>query len=250
MSGAFFIDQISNMKITIIQTGEVPEPLRDRFGPYAPMFHNMFARIDAGFDFETTDITGEGTFPPVSDLEAIIITGSPAGVYDQTPWMQPLRDFIRAAYTARLPMVGICFGHQIMADALGGTVRKSEKGWGLGRHIYDVTTGSLATDYFGKNAAIAASHQDQVITPPPTAQTYLSTPFTPYAGLQYENGTAISMQPHPEFSPDYSKALCDLRLNNPLDQAAVAAAKQSLDAPLDNDVAARFFTDFLKKHAS
>ena len=54
------------------------------------------------------------------------------------PWLDPLRDFIRKAYANDTPMLGICFGHQIMADALGGDVRKSEKGWGLGRHTYGV----------------------------------------------------------------------------------------------------------------
>jgi GMP synthase-like glutamine amidotransferase len=75
--------------------------------------------------------------------EAVLITGSPAGVYDSTPWMDPLRVFIREAFATRKPMVGVCFGHQIIADALGGQVRKSEKGWGIGRHTYEVVTNRL-----------------------------------------------------------------------------------------------------------
>src|SRR6185437_2934154 len=100
------------MKLTIIQTGEVPEPLRAEFGSYSPMFVKMFESAGASYDYE-----------------AILLPGSAAGVYDDHAWLTPLRHFIRGAYAARTPMVGVCFGHQIMADALGGDVRKSEQGW-------------------------------------------------------------------------------------------------------------------------
>ena len=123
------------MKLTIVQTGDVPTPLRGRFGAYPPMFEKMFAAAESHFDYEVVPIHEGAPFPDPTALEAILLPGSAAGVYDShIGWMQPLRDFIRAAYAARTPMVGICFGHQIMADALDGVVRKSEKGWGLGRH--------------------------------------------------------------------------------------------------------------------
>ena len=94
-------------------------------------------------------------------------------------------------------MVGVCFGHQLIAQALGGTVRKSEKGFGLGRHVYDVAEGNGLID--GPQIALACSHQDQVITPPAGATTILSSDFTPYAGLLYAGGTTLSVQAHPEF---------------------------------------------------
>ena len=77
-------------------------------------------------------------------------------------------------------MVGVCFGHQLIAQALGGTARKSEKGWGLGRHVYDVAAGNGLID--GRHIALACSHQDQVITPPAGATTILSSDFTPMPG--------------------------------------------------------------------
>ena len=116
------------MKLTIIQTGDVPAPLRDRFGPYRTMFETMFDRTGQGFSYETVAVSDGEPFPDPARLEAIVITGSAAGVYDRLPWLDPLRAFIRTAYEQRTPMLGICFGHQIMADALGGDVRKSEKG--------------------------------------------------------------------------------------------------------------------------
>lgn len=234
------------MKITVLQVGDVPAALQAQFGPYIPMFEHMFARIGAGFDFEVLQIAEGAPFPELADVEALLIPGSAAGVYDDFEWMEPLRAYIRKAYTARTPMLGVCFGHQVMADALGGEVRKSEKGWGLGRHTYRVTKGTSAFACFGETAALAASHQDQVIAPPACATAYLSSDFTPNAGLVYDNGAALSIQPHPEFAVAYSKALCDLRLSESFDQSSVDAAKATLDQPLDNDKAARFFADFLR----
>ncbi len=234
------------MIVTVLHVGDVPAPLKAEFGPYVPMFERMFARIDAGFTFDVIHIAEGAPFPDLADVEALLIPGSAAGVYDDLEWMEPLRAFIRKAYAARTPMLGVCFGHQVMADALGGDVRKSEKGWGLGRHTYRVAAGSAAEHIFGDNAAIAASHQDQVISPPSCAKAYLSSDFTPNAGLVYDNGVALSMQPHPEFDVAYSKALCDLRLSEKFGQQKVDTAKATLDQPLDNDRAAQLLANFLK----
>jgi len=188
------------MKLTIIQAGEVPPPLRADFGSYPPMYMRMFDEAGFGFAYDTVPIHDGAEFPDPEKLEAIVITGSSAGVYEDHAWLSPLRAFIRGAYAANTPMLGICFGHQIMADALGGDVRKSEKGWGLGRHTYNVKDrpAFLATDL--PALSIACSHQDQVIVPPREAEVYLASDFTPNAGLAYRNGRALSMQPTPSFS--------------------------------------------------
>jgi GMP synthase-like glutamine amidotransferase len=220
------------MKLTLIQPTDVPSPLRDRFGAYDRMFHRMFAA--EGFEFQTLRI-GEGDpLPDPAALEAVLVTGSSAGVYDNhLSWMEPLRAFIRGAYAAKTPMVGICFGHQIMADALGGDVRKSEKGWGLGRHVYDVNARPAPLGGTLPEFAIACSHQDQVITPPAEATTFLSSAFTPHAGLFYGTGKAMSLQPHPEFDDDYTLALAEMRRGNTPDEiieTAVASVARSSDS--------------------
>lgn len=126
------------MRLTIVQTGDVPAPLRETFGPYPAMFERMFNSTGGNFSYEVVTVEGNSLLPDPSRLEGIVITGSPAGVYEDHAWLPPLRAFIRSAYAAKTPMLGICFGHQIMADALGGDVQKSQKGWGLGRHVYRV----------------------------------------------------------------------------------------------------------------
>ena len=223
------------MKLTIIQTGEVPLSLRDRFGPYRSMFETMFDGTGQGFSYDMVAVSDGEPLPDPAALEGIVITGSAAGVYDDLPWMNPLRAFIRDAYGRKTPMLGVCFGHQIMADALGGDVRKSEKGWGLGRHSYGVT----ARPDFMRTApamlAVACSHQDQVIVPPGDADVILASDFTPNAGLAYRNGAALSFQPHPEFADDYTLALAELRRGKAPDEvvdsalASIATPSQSAD---------------------
>ncbi len=223
------------MKLTILLAGENSKALRANFGPYATKFERMFKKADPGFTFQTIRVLESEAIPQASELEGVIVTGSAKGVYDDTEWMEPLRAAIRQIYAARVPMVGICFGHQIMADALGGKVVKSEKGWGIGRHVYKLENCPAYFAHPAGELAIAASHQDQVIDPPAGARIFISSDFTPNAGLIYANGAAMSMQPHPEFEPEYSAGIVELRRNNPFNDNEVQAALDSLSAPMDND---------------
>lgn len=234
------------MKLTIIQTGEVPAPLRERFGPYPRMFERMFEAASAGFAFESIPVFDGAPFPDPAGLDAILITGSAAGVYEDHLWLDPLRGFIRSAYAAATPMVGICFGHQIMADALGGQVEKSHKGWGLGRHTYAVRQESEVLPTALPALSIACSHQDQVIVPPADATILLGSDFTPNAGLLYRNGRALSLQPHPEFEDDYTEALAHLRRGKAPD-SVVDAALASLVTPSHSPDVGRWLAAFLAR---
>lgn len=236
------------MKITIIQTGEVPPTLRQDFGPYPAMFERMFAKAGHDFAFETVPVMAGAGLPDPAALDGIVITGSAAGVYEDHAWLEPLRAFIRGAYGASTPMLGICFGHQIMADALGGEVRKSEKGWGLGRHVYGVRERPAFMGGAPDLLAVACSHQDQVIVPPAEAQVILASEFTPNAGLAYRNGAALSFQPHPEFEDDYTLALAELRRGKAPD-AVVDAAVASVSRPSDSGAVARYIGMFFEKAA-
>ncbi|CAN7342420.1 type 1 glutamine amidotransferase [Devosia sp. LjRoot3] len=232
------------MRLTIIQTGDVPEPLRNNFGPYHSMFERMFDSTENGFSYEVVTAYDNSLLPDPSRIEGIVITGSPAGVYEDHDWLPPLREFIRRAYSAKTPMLGICFGHQIMADALGGDVRKSEKGWGLGRHAYRVASRPDFMAGAPETLAIACSHQDQVIVPPAEAEVILASDFTPNAGLFYKSGKALSFQPHPEFLDDYALALVELRRGRAPDEVVeqgVASFAQSSDSARTADYIGKFF---------
>ncbi len=225
------------MKLAILETGRPPGDLAQRFGDYPSMFVRM---LGDGFEVETFDVAAGNLPTDPAAYDAYLITGSPAGVYDHLPWIQPLSEFIRSAKDRK--MVGICFGHQIMAEALGGHVEKSDKGWGAGLHHYSIVRREPWMD--GEvEVAIPASHQDQVVTQPPNTQIIAESDFTPYAGLAWTDRPAISFQFHPEFARDFAKALIAERYDKvPNPDAAMA----SLDAPNDRALAAEWIRRFLK----
>lgn len=230
------------MKLTILEVGEVPSALRGEYGSLPGMFQTMISRYRDDIDFDVISVVGGQDIPDIENLEALLITGSSFSVYDEIPWKQPLVQLIRTAYARNLPMVGVCFGHQIIADALGGTVQKARQGWGLGRHVYTVLPGNGLIE--GESLAISCSHQDQVLVAPEEATAVLFSDFTPNAGLLYANGTTFTVQPHAEFERDYAYALCEMRQGIATDEV-VRKGKESLDLPLDHDVLGRVITRFL-----
>lgn len=231
-------------RITIIETGLVPQEHRERHGSFPDMFARMIRAEDPTATVHVVSIPNGDTLPDPRQVEAILITGAAAGVYDELDWMAPLEDFVRKAYVNQTPMVGVCFGHQLIAQALGGTVRKSDKGWGIGRHVYQVLPENGVVD--GETIAIPCSHQDQVIAAPSDALTILSSDFTPHAGLLYANGTTLTVQPHPEFDVEFAQVCCDLRDGKAPDDV-VATARASLGQPLDNAKLGGAITRFLAR---
>jgi GMP synthase-like glutamine amidotransferase len=212
------------MKLAILETGRPPGQLADEFGDYPAMFEAM---LGSGFEVESFDVQA-GELPEPGAHHAYLITGSPAGVYDPLPWIAPLQQFIRDAKDAR--MVGVCFGHQVMAEALGGHVEKSDRGWGAGLHRYEVVRPEPWLDGAG-TISVPASHQDQVVVRPPNTEVVAQSDFTPFAALAWTDRPAISFQFHPEFSPAFARALIEKRYDIVPDPEAAIA---SLDAPNDN----------------
>jgi GMP synthase-like glutamine amidotransferase len=223
------------MKLAILETGVPPEPLADEFGSYPDMFARL---LGPGFEIETFDVE-KGEIPERGAHGAYLVTGSPAGVYDPLPWIAPLMEFIRSADGAK--MIGVCFGHQVMAQALGGEVIKSPKGWGAGLHRYEVVHPQRWTNG-EREVAIPASHQDQVVRQPPSTQVVARSEFTPFAALAWKDRPAISFQFHPEFSVGYAKALIEKRFDRVNDPDRALA---SLDAPNDNEAVGGWIRNFL-----
>jgi GMP synthase-like glutamine amidotransferase len=224
------------MKLAILETGTPPGDLASRFGDYPQMFADL---LGPGFEIESFDVQS-GALPDPGAHHAFLITGSPAGVYDPLPWIAPLMQFVQDAREAK--MVGVCFGHQLMAQALGGEVIKSPKGWGAGLHRYRVVHREPWMNSVGE-IAIPASHQDQVVAQPPNTDVVAASDFTPFAALAWTDRAAISFQFHPEFSADFAKALIAKRYDAvPNPDAAIA----SLDAPNDRAVVGGWIRRFLE----
>lgn len=226
------------MKIGILETGRPPAALEPEFGRYDEMMRRL---VGNGHDYQTYDVqTGELPTRPV-DHEAYIITGSSAGVYDPLPWIEPLKAFLRTA-KGRAKLVGICFGHQIMAEAFGGRVEKSEKGWGIGLHRYEVRHAASWMDPVD-SFAIPVSHQDQIVEKPPTSRILAASPFTAFGMLAYDDQPAISFQCHPEFPRGFAEALIRQRPFLPHPEAAIETLRHPADRERVGDWIRRFLED-------
>ena len=147
------------MRIGILQCGQSPDVLKASLGDYPDMFVKLLA--DRGFDFRTFHVE-EMQFPAtIHDADGWLLTGSRHGAYEDHAFIPPLEDFIRRAYAEGVPMVGVCFGHQIIAQALGGKVVKNPEGWAVGAQDYD---------FDGEKVTLNAWHQDQVVSLPEGAE--------------------------------------------------------------------------------
>jgi GMP synthase-like glutamine amidotransferase len=227
---------VRHMLIGILQTGRVPRELEEKHGQYPVMFARLFD--GHGFTFRTYMVI-DGVFPGnVRECEGWLITGSAHGAYDDLPWIPTLEQFIRDAYQANVPIAGICFGHQIMAQALGGKVEKFTGGWGAGHMRYRMADG---TEY-----GLNAMHQDQVTVRPADAQVICTSEFCENAGLAYK-GSAISFQPHPEFDDQFMDDLLALRAGKSMSFERAAAARESLGKETDSRTIAGELAKFFRE---
>ncbi|MEL6723688.1 MAG: type 1 glutamine amidotransferase [Pseudomonadota bacterium] len=237
--------------LTIIETGRPPAKIEGDWPLYPAMFETLLAPHLPNWIYDTVELSEGAPLPDPSILDAILITGSAAGVYDDEPWMAPLMGFIQGAAHAQTPQIGICFGHQAVADALGANVAKSDKGWGIGRHSYDLVS---PQSWMGADVpttfSLGVSHQDQVLSLPPGATVIARNDFCEFAALAYPGAKAISFQGHPEFSPGFSCALYNVRRGTVFPDEMVDAAEASLSEPIDNDLVGRWMAQFLSESSS
>lgn len=210
------------MKIGILQTGDAPAMLVDEHGEYPDMFERLLA--GRGFTFARWRVVGMEFPASVHECDGWLITGSRHGVYEDHPFIAPLEQFIRDAFAAGVPVAGVCFGHQIMAQALGGRVEKFGGGWSTGPTEYD----------FGDEVLrLNAWHQDQVVVPPPGATRVATSPFCQNAALAYGR-TGYSVQAHPEYGDDFILGLIEHRGRGVVPDPLLAEARAKLGAPLDS----------------
>jgi GMP synthase-like glutamine amidotransferase len=215
------------MKIGILAAGITPDVLRDKYPTYAEMFAQQIAALEPDLSFEIFDVR-LGIFPEsIDSCDAWLITGSKSDAYGDDPWIARLCEFIREVDAKGQVLVGICFGHQVIARALGGRVAKFEGGWGVGVHHYQVAD-NAAMPLDLKDIAFCAFHQDQVLEKPEKMTSFLSSDFCQHAGLIYKD-RILTFQGHPEFSKAYEMELIDLYDGVTLTPEVAQKARQSVE---------------------
>ena len=221
------------MLIGILQTGEAPDVLSHEMGDYPDMFHRLLE--DKGLTFRTFRVLDMDFPASVTECDGWLLTGSRHGAYEDHAFIPPLEEFIRRAMEARVPLVGICFGHQIVAQALGGRVERFPGGWSVGPTVYH---------FDGEPVVLNAWHRDQVTELPEGAQVIASNAFCAHAALVYGD-RALTVQAHPEFADAFVEGLMRTRgpglVPDHLLEAASGKLGQGNDSQRVADRIAQFF---------
>jgi len=224
------------MHIGVLLAGHVAGTLIPPHGDYDAMFESFLG--GRGFTFSSYPVV-DMVFPEGPHAaDGWLITGSRHGVYDGHPWIAPLERLVRAAFVAGVPVVGICFGHQLVARARGARVEKFPGGWAVGRQVYE----------FDGNVRLAlnAWHQDQVVSVPDGAKVIARNPFCRIAALAYGD-RALTIQAHPEFHDPYLKDLITVRGRGTVPDMLLDDALDRLGQPIDSAALADRIAEFLVK---
>ena len=222
------------MKVGILHAMEI-EP---------DQFSSFFEAVNAPFETQVFEIT-RGEYPDLSvALDAFIISGSKKGAYDPDPWIADLLEFVRDCDREQRKLVGICFGHQLIAHALGGYTSKSEKGWGLGLHEFEITTQKPWMIPALDRCALYFSHQDQVTALPVGAELLGGSDFCPKA-MYCIGDHVLGIQGHPEISQSLMVEVLERRKEQVGSKVYSEALKSLNDGTPDARTVARWIINFI-----
>ncbi|CAG8999314.1 MAG: Carbamoyl-phosphate synthase small chain [Candidatus Celerinatantimonas neptuna] len=229
------------MKIAIIGCDYVDPEQVPLFGEYPDMFRSTLSELR--YDLEFTDFDAlRGQLPDISSsFDGYIITGSRYNSYDNDPWILKLLEWIQYADQARIKVAGICFGHQLIARALGAQVHKSTKGWGLGKTQVQVAQFPNWVTTKRNQLRLWVSHQDQVETKPPGCKVIAQSDFCPYFMLAKDRHI-FTIQGHPEFLKGYTQYLLS-KHENKLTPEGFDKATTSLEGTVDSKVVLQWILD-------
>lgn len=231
------------MKIGILQCDSVLPQYQEQFGDYPSMFIRVFRRVDLSLEFTIYPVV-QGIYPmQLDECDAYITTGSKDSVYDPLPWLKTFKDFLRQLHVHKKKLVGICFGHQLIADLFGGKTTRSEKGWGVGVACTRILESKAWMSPAMDELNIIVSHRDQVIRLPPDAILVAGNDFCPNFMFQL-NQSILCTQGHPEFSKQYADTMMNLRRKK-IGEETYTRAQQSLELEVHDRIVAQWILNFM-----
>jgi GMP synthase-like glutamine amidotransferase len=234
----------SPLKIAILDNDNLDPAVVDTYTSYGAMTEKMFAAAGVPWRFERFNTT-RGEYPDSFDAyDAVLLTGSKADSFSDEPWVRTLRERVGELLAQRKKLLGICFGHQLIAYCLGADVGRAPQGWGMGRMDYD-WVGSTPLKAGATTLSLLASHQDQVRTLPAGATLLARSEFCPIAAYAVGD-QVLCLQPHPEFVEDYSAWILSKRPES-VSADRRAAVRAGMALPHDGLDVARFMQAFVER---
>jgi GMP synthase-like glutamine amidotransferase len=231
------------MKIGLLECDHVLEKFRHIGGDYRDMFESLLARHAPQVVLRIFDVCN-GEFPlSIDECDGYLTTGSRFSAYDDEDWIRELKAFVRRAHEAKKPFVGVCFGHQVLAEALGGKVARAEVGWGVGAHDVEIIRSEPWMEPEQSHCGLQYMHQDQVARLPEGGVALGRSDHCPVAMFRVGD-SMLGIQAHPEFPKAYSEALLRDRIER-IGRERVEAALASLDRPTDESIVTKWIIEFL-----
>ena len=200
----------SNLTIGILLTDHVVPKLIEKHGDQDEFYEYIFNEVDPSINLKVYDVVIDEYPNDIDECDGYIITGSKLSTYDDVHWIKTLEEYIRTLDASKKNLLGVCFGHQLIAQALGGKVEKAKVGWTLGVQPYDFLSNFPWVKNHNESVRLIHSHQDQVTELPVKAELIAKNDMVPVAMFRVGNHI-MSMQGHPEFSEDYAHDVANLR---------------------------------------
>jgi GMP synthase-like glutamine amidotransferase len=234
---------MARFEVGLLACDRVPPHLHGVAGDYPDMFRALFAEHAPGVDLVGYDVAAGQVPADPLQRAAWVVSGSRFSVYDDEPWIADVLDFVKAAHGAQVPLVGVCFGHQAVARALGGEVVRAEQGWGVGVHEAEVVARRDWMEPPAETLRLIMSHQDQVVRMPEEATVLARSEHCP-AWMIAVGETTLGLQGHPEFAAPYAAALLETRTDR-IPPPVATAARRSFSRRTDAGVVAGWLARFL-----
>ncbi|WP_434355845.1 GMP synthase [Parasalinivibrio latis] len=233
------------MRIGILICDDVNPLLREVHSSYEVMFTEHFNRVDPECELKFYRVI-DGELPQqLDECEGYITSGSKYGVNDDYPWIQALEQFVRRLKSEAVPYVGICFGHQMLAKALGGEVTLAPVGWGVGVHYAHIFNNKPWMQPAKGEIKLLVSHKDQISSLPEHAQVLAGSNFCPTAMMQIGE-TMLGIQGHPEFCKQYSQDLMNVR-RDIIPPDVIEMGMRSLNEDIDGNLVTGWILSFIRQ---
>ncbi len=237
----------SNLTIGILLTDHVVPKLIEKHGDQDVFYEYIFNKVDPSINLKVYDVVIDEYPNNIDECDGYIITGSKLSTYDDVDWIKTLEEYIRTLDASKKKLLGVCFGHQLIAQALGGKVEKAKVGWTLGVQPYDFLSKFPWVRNHNESVRLIHSHQDQVTVLPAKAELIAKNDMVPVAMFRVDDHI-MSMQGHPEFSEEYAHDVANLRKEILGEKVFSKASRSLMKKDSDRLEVTQWWVDFFSKN--